>query len=243
MSLENVRIVLVEPLYGGNVGSVCRAMANMGIERLAVVNAPALDLEEVRRLACHAGEIFEQRRECATLAEAVADCVAVYGTSVRGGLYRRHSRTPREWASEILSGSDAGPVALVFGREDKGLTNDEIALCTRLIRIPSSDGYGSLNLSHAVMVCCYELFLRNGTFVPPVEKSAPARSGLRERMFAMWEDVLLSIGFMTPEKASHMMQGVRRILDRGAYTEDDVNIMMGVARQMAWARRRPPENE
>jgi tRNA/rRNA methyltransferase len=126
-------------------------------------------------------------------------------------------------------------VALVFGREDKGLSNEELALCSRVIQIPTSDSYVSLNLSQAVMVCCYEIFTATGMYEPPEEKSPLAESELRERMFDMWRELLLKIGFMDHSKSSHMMQGFRRIMGRGALTEDDVRIMMGVARQTDWA--------
>ncbi len=157
------------------------------------------------------------------------------GTSARTGLYRQHARTPREWAPVVLEDTERGRVALVFGREDKGLTNDELALCSRIIQIPTTDTYTSLNLAQAVMVCCYEIFAATDTYEPPEEKSALAPNELRERMFGIWRDLLLEIGFMESNKADHMMQGFRRVMGRGAQTEDDVRIMMGVARQSEWA--------
>jgi len=235
MGLEHIRVVLVEPLYGGNVGSVCRAMANTGLEALTLVAPGALDMGEARMMACHAGHVLESRRECATLAEALADCVLAVGTSAREGLYRQHARTPREWAPLILEAAAQGPVALVFGREDKGLSNEELERCSRIIRIPTSTDCPSLNLSQAVLICCYELFIAAGVYEPPVEKSDLAPAELRERMFVIWRELLLKIGFMEPDKADHMMQGIRRLMGRGALTEDDVRIMMGVARQADWA--------
>ncbi len=240
MDLSNVRIVLVGPLYGGNVGSVCRAMANMGISELLLVDAHNLDMEEARKMACHAGDILDGRRELSTLADAVEDCVAVAGTTARRGLYRQHARTPREWAPALAGLAARGPVAIVFGREDKGLSNDEIALCTHLMQIPTSTEYSSLNLSQAVMVCCYELFAVLDSFEAVTEKSELAEAGIRERMFEMWRELLLSVGFMKPEKADHMMHGLRRVLSRGALSNDDVNIMMGVARQCDWAAHAMP---
>jgi len=235
MELGNIRIILVEPLYGGNVGSVCRAMANSGIKALTLVNPKPLDMGEARMMACHAGHVLEGRCECATLAEAVADCTLVIGTSAREGLYRQHARPPREWAPVILDAAAQGPVALVFGREDKGLSNDELALCNRIIQIPTASDCPSLNLSQAVLICCHEIFVRADVYQPPEEKSVAATSELRERMFGIWRELLLKIGFMEPDKADHMMQGIRRLMGRGAVTEDDVRIMMGIARQADWA--------
>ena len=146
--LENIRIVLVGTLYTGNVGSACRAMANMGIRHLRLA-APNLqnDWEEGIRLAVHATDLIDSREEFATFEEAVADCVAVVGTTARGGLYRQHVKTPRECSADVLSLAATGPVAVVFGREDKGLLNEEIAQCTHLIRIPVDTGYTSINLA------------------------------------------------------------------------------------------------
>ncbi len=236
--LNNIRIVLVGTLYSGNVGSVCRAMANMGIRDL-VLAAPRIcdNWEEAARMAVHATDILEAKREAATLAEAVADCAFVVGTTARGGLYRQHVKTPREVAPELLRLAANGKVALVFGREDKGLSNDEIGLCTHLIRIPVHPDYTSLNLSQAVLLCCYELYSALGTYEPPVEKSLPAVAIHKQKLTTMWREMLLLIGFMKEDKADHMMQGVQRIFSRGVYSEDDVAIMMGVARQADWAAK------
>ena len=241
--LSNFRIVLVEPLYSGNVGSVCRAMANMGVRDLVLVKPQIVDgWAEGERLAVHAIDLLQARREVATLAGAVDDCVAVVGATARLGLYRQHVRTPRESAAELVNLSAKGRVALVFGREDKGLFNDEIGICTHLIRIPTSGEYVSLNLSQAVMVCCYEMFLALDSYEPPQEKSDIATAGHRLQMMKMWRQLLLEIGFMKPDKADHMMQGVQRVFARGAVTRDDVDILMGMARQADWAAKRGQKN-
>jgi len=236
MVLDNIRIVLVGTLYGGNVGSACRAMANMGISRLRLVAPdPHIKWDEAERMACHSEHILEGRQVYGTLAEAVSDCVAVAGTSVREGLYRRHARGPREVAPDLAALAEKGPVAVVFGREDKGLLNEEISSCTHLIRIPTSTVVSSLNLSQAVMVVCYELFSSLGKYEPLKEKSELASAALRERMFELWRSHLLRIGFMEEAKADHMMAGFNRIFSRGALTQDDVMILMGVIRQNEWA--------
>lgn len=236
------RIVLVEPLYSGNVGSICRAMANTGLHDLVLVKPQIVDgWEEGARMACHAGAILDGRRECSSLAEAVADCSAVVGTTARLGLYRQHVRTPRELAPELAGlAGQGGRVALVFGREDKGLLNDEIALCTHLVRVPTAPGYVSLNLAQAVMICCYELYLAQGSYTAPEEKSPPAPAAHRQKLMQMWRQMLLTIGYMSDEKADHMMQGFQRIFARGAQTADDVHMLMGVARQAQWAAHAEP---
>ncbi len=233
--LKNVRIVLCRPIYGGNIGAVCRSMMNMGLTELFITETVDFDYSEAQKMACWAGSILENRKHVDSLKEALADCGIAYGTTARLGLYRQHCKTPREWADEIVKDSMAGiKTAIVFGPEDNGLSNEELACCQRLIQIPSSDIYRSLNLSHAVAICAYELFLAAGGVVKALEKSGEAPIAMKERMFEMWEEALLKIGFMSEDKAEHMMLGIRRIFGRGNLTEDDVRIMMGVARQMKW---------
>ena len=238
---DQIRVVLVRPLYGGNIGSVCRGMMNFGFSRLVLV-APreGWDQDEARKYALGTVSILEQRTEAATLDEAVADCVAVTGTTARRGLYRSQAAAPRDWAPEFLARADLGPAALVFGPEDKGLTTDELARCTHQVMIPTSEAYPSMNLSHAVNLLLYELSTAAGGFDLPEEPSPEATVELRERMFAAWEETLRDIGFFGDDKARHMMLGLRRILTRGRLTENDVKILMGIARQARWAGKRDP---
>ena len=235
VSLDNIRIVLKSPIYGGNVGSVCRAMANMGFSDLAIAAPRPFNLDEARMMACHATDILDNRTEYPTLAGAVADCTTVMGTSARMGLYRQHARSPREWAPRAVEAARTGKVALLFGPEDDGLTTEELAVSTQIIQIPTTREVPSLNLAQAVMICCYEAFLASGLHEGPKEKSDEATSEFRERMFDMWRETLLHVGFFKEDKADHMMYGLRRILSRGALTVDDVRIMMGIARQTLWA--------
>lgn len=239
-ALKNIRIVLVRPIYGGNLGAVCRAMKNMGLRDLAVV-APnaALDFAEAHTRAVHATDILDARRQFDTLQDAIGDCALAAATTARPGLYRKHAKSPREWAPRLLESAAAGnKVAFVFGTEDDGLSNDELMRCTQLVRIPSSDQYPSLNLSQAVMICCYELFLASGVYEAPRESHPEAGIELRERMVDMWRDSLREIGFFDQGKEDHMMMAFRRIFSRAPLSESDVNILMGVARQARWASRR-----
>ncbi len=235
------RVVLVSPLQGGNIGSVCRAMANMGVGELAIVaprTGPGWE-EDARMMAVHARGILDSRIVTATFEEAIADCAAVVGTTCRGGLYRQHVQTPRELAPELVRLAKDQRVALVFGREDNGLDNDEIARCTHLLRIPSAPGYVSLNLAQAAMVVLYEMYTAQGAFELPEEKSPPCQGLQRQRLLELWRSAMLSVGFMKEDKADHMMQGFQRIFSRGVKTEDDAHIMMGVARQSEWASKNP----
>lgn len=236
--LDNIRIVLVGTLYTGNVGSSCRAMANMGIRHLRLA-APNLQnsWDEGERLAVHATDIMAAREEFPSLAEAVADSIAVVGTTAREGLYRQHVKSPRELAPEIVSLASQGPVSIVFGREDKGLLNEEIAQCTHLLRIPVSEGYTSINLSQAVLIACYEVFASSGSYVPPREKAPPAPQAQKAQLVKNWGEMLCEIGFMKSEQTAHFMQGFQRVFSRGVYTKDDAALMLGVARQAMWKAR------
>lgn len=238
--LGNIRVVLVQPLYGGNVGAVCRAMKNMGLHELVLVDPPEHDQHELRKMALSAGDIYDQHRRVDTLAEAVADCGAVAVTSARDGFYRDHGYTLRDGAPQLLEAAASQAVAIVFGREDSGMGNDDLKLATHIIRIPTSSAFSSMNLSQAVMAFCYELYTASGIFAPPKEISPDAPIEFRERMFEAWESTLLDIGFFDEAKAGHMMMGLRRVLTRGKLTTNDVKIMMGIARQAQWAANHKP---
>jgi len=236
MNFDNVRIVLVGPLYGGNVGSACRAMCNMGLSDLAVVTPREnLDMDEAHKMACHSDHILENMTVHEDLLSAIKDCTITVGTSARRGLYRQHAVTPREIAPKLTVETDNSKVAIVFGREDNGLTNNELTMCTDILNIPTATQNTSINLSQAVLICCYELFVATETFEPQEEKSDIATMEMREIMFKKWRKTLLKIGFMHEDKADHMMYGLRRILSRGQLTQDDVKILMGIARQAEWA--------
>ncbi len=236
MALPDIRVVLTRPKYGGNIGSVCRAMMNMGLSKLVLVDpAPEITDLDVRRYALRAEPLWLARTVHPTLMEAVADCATVVATTAREGLYRESVLNPRELAAFLLPESDNAPAALVFGPEDHGLSNDELKIATHIAQIPSTPEFSSLNLSQAVLILAYELYVASGTHIPRKERSDDAPLELRERMLTVLEQGLLKIGFMKEDKADHMMFGIRRILSRGRLSINDVKILMGVARQITWA--------
>lgn len=242
-ALGNLRVVLVGTLYGGNVGSACRAMANCGVRELRLVAPdPGLTWEFARQMAVHATDILDARKTYGTLAEAVADCVAVAGTSRRGGLFRRHFADSREVAPELLDLAERGPVALVFGREDKGLLNEELLLCTHVVQIPASPDYPSYNLAQSVLLLCHELYraAAGAARNRELESSPLATADLRGRMLAKLRAHLLGTGFMQEANADHMMEGFGRIFARGVRTEADAKLLMGAVQQAEWARRQAP---
>lgn len=241
-ALRNFKVVLVGTLYGGNVGSVCRAMANCGMSELRLVAPdPGLTWEFARQMAVHATDVLDARKTFATLREAVADCVAVAGTSRRGGLYRRHFADAREAAPALAGLARSGPVALVFGREDKGLLNEELLECTHVLRLPASPDYPSFNLAQSAVLVCHEMFraMSGPARNAELEASPLGTAELRARMMEKLRAHLLSVGFMRESDASRMMEGFGRILSRGAMTEADMKLVMGAVQQTQWRIAHP----
>jgi tRNA/rRNA methyltransferase len=237
---------LVRPIRGANVGAVCRAVKNMGAGALYTVNG-AFEPEHARQTAVHAADVFEARVEAASLAEALAGCSLVVGTTARGGPYRERGRDIRVAAHAIAGAERAGDAlapALVFGPEDSGLTNDEIAACHLLAYIPTGADYASLNLAQAAVVALYEV-LRARTAA--LEAETPARTGREvagarpradaaavEAMLVALERSLLAIGFLSEQNPQHVMMSLRDVLGRAGLDERELRILRGVARQMAW---------
>jgi len=236
--LDQIVVILSAPAYAGNIGSICRAMKNMGLSRLRVGNPRGnLFEDELRKMALSAIDIWERHESFDTVAEAVADCSLLGATSARTGFYRDTAKSIRDWAPTLLEeAAQGGTVGILFGNEISGLSNDELKLATHIIQIPSTEEYTSLNLSQAVMVCAYELYIQSGLFEgTPTERSPAAPIDMRERMFEAWSETMLDIGFAKQDKLGHMMMGLRRIMSRGHLSEKDTKIMIGLARQAQWA--------
>jgi tRNA/rRNA methyltransferase len=232
MSLERVRVVLVRTKSSGNVGSVARAMKNAGVSDLRLVAPRRYRPGAAARMAVHASDVLERAKLSVSLREAVADCSWVVGTTCRPGPYRSRTLSPREAAPEILSVCTASRVALVFGPEDHGLSNDELKLCHELVTIPADSAYPSLNLAQAVLVCLYELFVARH----PSRSSSPtpATSDRLERMYRNLGHALVRIGFLHGANPEHIMFTVRRIFGRARLDEREVAIWLGIARQIEW---------
>ncbi len=231
--LENIRIVLVAPKGSGNIGSVARAMKNFGAGDLAIAGRRRTESFWARAMATHARDTLKNARRFETLREAVADCGLVVGTTCRGGLYREHSRTPRAAAPEIVAAARAGKCALVFGPEDHGLDNDDLRYCQRLITIPTSPEFSSLNLAQAATICLYEIFLAAQQNVPAEEiERAPAEAV--ERLFDRMKTSMLDIGYLDPQNPEHILFAFRRIFGRTGLEEKDVRILTGLFRQIQW---------
>lgn len=231
--LKNIRIVLVRPRGSGNIGSVARAMKNFGAPELAVVGTARTRSFWARAMAVHGRNILSDAKCYATIRDAVADCTLVVGTTCRGGLYRKHSQSPREVAATIAAAARGGRVALLFGPEDHGLSNQDLQPCQLLITIPTHSDYRSLNVAQAAVICLYEIFLAS-LGAPAEGKIRRARAEDAERMYDRMRATLLKIGFLDSENPDHMLLAFRRILGRAGLEDTDVRIFTGLFRQIEW---------
>lgn len=240
-ALARIRVVLVRPRDAGNVGAAARAMKNTGLARLVLVAPPALDHARAAALAVHAHDVLAARTTCESLADAVADCGLVVGTSGRRTAVGAGALTPHALAPEILRVALVSEVALVFGPEDHGLPNHELDLCQRVITIPTSAAYASLNLAQAVLLCGYELLLADA--LPPAGAARTlAPQERRELLYAKLETALSAIGFLKRDSAEHVMRRLRRMLGRADLDDEEVQILLGLARQIAWAAAQLPRS-
>ncbi|WP_236685506.1 RNA methyltransferase [Geobacter pickeringii] len=232
---EQISVVLVEPQSPGNVGMVCRAMKNMGLRELRIVKGCCLDHPEALKFAVSAKDLLEGARVFSTLQEALADTELSVATTRRHGKYRQEIFSPTEIVAKIAANLSANRAAFVFGREDNGLSTDELSLCRWHATIPTSNEYGSLNLAQAVLIFCYELFKELGESLPEGEERGLAGSSELESLFGQMEHTLMRIGFLNPQNPAHIMRSMRRIFSRAELDGREVVVLRGMMTQIDWA--------
>jgi tRNA/rRNA methyltransferase len=231
----NLRVVLVSPRNPLNIGAAARAMSNFGFLRLGVVNAYEVAFREARS-AVGASAVVESAIEYASVAEAIADCSLVVGTTSIGHRQLQHPLRRLEYGARLIRRALATQrVALLFGSEKFGLSNDDLSWCHWLIRIPTREEHGSMNLGQAVAVCLYELIRRPAAAKPEPRRSA--RSGEIDRLTEYLLDALREAGYprtlSTPAK-------IRRMVRRLNIPEQDAEAWMGMLRQIVWKLTRTP---
>ena len=232
----NITIVLHEPQDLVNIGGVVRAMANMGLERLAVVDPAEFDPRRITGIAHRTEHIVERARVAATLEEALAEATYVVGTSARPRTAQRNYRRPRELASRIARRAHDGSVAIVFGREDRGLSNEALDRCHEVIVIPTSPSHASLNLAQAVLLVAYELFLA-GSGTPPQlptgkRSLGPAHAAELEEMYRALAAGLASIDFFKARKPESVMRVLRTIFGRTTLDAHEARLVRAVGYEM-----------
>lgn len=232
----NVRFVLVEPRSAGNIGASARALKNLGFSRLVLVR-PQCDhtASEARKMAVDARDLLDGVTRHDNLDGALAGAGIVVGTSRRMGKHRRPHWRFDELSDELARSTAGGEIAVVFGREDHGLSDVELDHCTHLAHLPAAAAYPSFNLSQAVLLCAYELRMAGLEAAPEPSSAAPADHAPREAMYRHLERSLRTIGFLTADSGEVVMRHFRRLLGRAQMTPEEVKMLRGVARQILWA--------
>ncbi|GHU28186.1 tRNA (cytidine/uridine-2'-O-)-methyltransferase TrmJ [Betaproteobacteria bacterium] len=234
--LSKVRIVLSNPSHPGNIGAAARAMKTMGLSRLYLIHPKKFPDPEATARAAGADDVLRQATLCATLDDALSGVVFAVALSARHRNLGPERLQAREAAPLILekAGDGTGDVALVFGNETAGLSNDEVQRCQRTVFIPANPDYSSLNLGAAVQLLCYELRLAAyGGRPPEVTKtvpfsSPPASGDDIERFYAHLERVMVRTGFLDPSQPKRLMPKIRRLYGRAGLERDEINILRGM---------------
>lgn len=227
-----VRIVLVGTTHPGNIGAVARAMKNMGLADLALVNPKTFPSAQAVARASGANDILDNASVHTSLDDAVADCGWVLGTSARRRSIAWPTMTSREAADAVLERCAKSRVAVVFGPEKTGLCNEDMDRCAALVAIPTTD-FSSLNLAMAVQVVAYDLYVRRDEFsVEQSEESAPATAGELEHLYNHIERMALDSGFLNPDNPRYLMRRIRRLFARAEPDQNEINILRGLLAQL-----------
>lgn len=231
-SFASVRVVLVNTSHPGNIGAVARAMKNMCLERLYLVEPNEFPSAEATSRASGADDLLARAVVCSTLEEALAGCHFVAGTSARNRSISWPVMASRESAARLVEESAMGDVALVFGREDSGLTNEELDRCHYLVHIPTNPDFSSLNLGAAVQVLAYELMMAE-----PLAKSLANEEEARgelatademESFFQHLEQTMVELEFLDRNHPRKLMRRLRRLFNRARPDQTEVNILRGI---------------
>ena len=233
VNLDNIAIVLVQSLIPENIGSVARAMDNMGLKRLVLVEPKNCDRSRILKPATGSSvQLIEDMEVHGNLKEALTPFQYVVGTTARTGYLRPAMTQPRRLATDLVSISQENRVAILFGREDSGLTNEHLHLCHAIATIPTAH-FPSLNLAQAVMIISYELFMA-GLNTQPRSVPRLANKFELEGMYDHIWSVLKKIGFLNPQNPGHWMVYVRRFLSRIPLRAGEAQLIRGICRQMNW---------
>lgn len=234
---DNIRIVLVNTTHPGNIGGVARAMKNMGLSELHLVEPKKFPHTNADARAAGATDLLEGAVVHPDLPSAIADCHLVVGTSARGRHIPWPVIDPRELAAIVQPLPNDKKIAVIFGREDRGLTNDELHLCHHHVHIPSNESFSSLNIAAAVQVITYELRMA-GLYAQQNAEHKPrwgtewdielAESAEMERMFSHLEETLVDIEFLNPENPRQLMPRLRRLFLRAVPDKVEVNVLRGI---------------
>jgi tRNA (cytidine32/uridine32-2'-O)-methyltransferase len=239
---NKLRIVLVATSHPGNIGAAARAMKTMCLSRLLLVDPLEFPHADASARASGAVDVLETAEVVKTLDEALAGCALIAGTSARQRGLGPPVLSPRECMQRLHAATAAGQeVALLFGRERTGLTNEELARCHILVNIPSNPDYSSLNIAAAVQVLGYESMLARGA-VPAVGESEepPATAEEMEKLYEHIESAALDTGFLDPANPKHLMRRIRRLFNRARPDQNEVHILRGLLSALQNPKPRRP---
>lgn len=234
-----IRIVLVETSLPRNVGSTARAMKNMGLEELWLVRPQQFPHAEATALASAASDLLACARVVASIGEAVADCGLVLGASARTRNAHWTVLDARAAGRRTVEMAASRPVAILFGNERNGLSNEDLAPCHALVTIPTSPGYGSLNLAQAVQVVAYEVHMAAAAQpVPPPSEVPPASGAQVAHLYAHLATVLEEIGFTDARNGLHVLAKLQRLIGRAVPDEEEVRVLRGILSAVQQSGRR-----
>lgn len=225
---SHTRIVLVNTSHPGNIGAVARAMKNMGLRSLYLVDPKVYPSAEATARASGADDLLADAVVCGELNQALEDCPLVIGASARARAIDCPRLTPRECAALIRARAHAGPAAVVFGREHSGLSNAELDRCHFQLSIPVDPQFPSLNLAAAVQIFAYELFVAHSGGAESRDASVPVPAEEMERFYQHLEQILIEIGFLDPARPRHLMRRLRRLYNRAQPDQNEMNILRGI---------------
>lgn len=233
VNLDNISIVLLQPRYSENIGAAARAMRNMGIRQLVIVDPQNFDLSKALKLATHfASDIIEKSKFCPDLKEALSSFNYVVGTTARLGGQRQVVCTPLTLARNLIPISVKNRIAILFGPEDKGISNEDIRYCHALVNIPTTE-FSSLNLAQSVMILCYEIFIAGGEANEEFTPRMASRHEL-DGMYDQLKDILVRISYINSENPDYWLNHFRSFFNRLQLRAKEVNIVRGLCRQVDW---------
>lgn len=241
--MTQVRIVLVDTQHPGNIGGVARAMKNMALRDLALVRPRVFPHADATARASGADDLLMQARVHDSVDAAIADCGLILGTTARERVQHFEVFDPRCAALRLTEAGTARPAAVLFGAERIGLTNDDLARCHALLRIPANPEYVSLNLAMAAQIVCYEILLASGAQLPDPQRAVPLASAEEmQKFYTHLEEVLEDVDFTDrTESGVHLMGRFRRLFNRAAVDANEVNILRGFLTAIQGRRRKAGE--
>ncbi len=242
--IPNSGIILVQPKYPENIGASARIAYNFGIAKLFVVTTETFDEERMLKMATHkAAHLVRSMQNCSTTAEAAASFQFIVGTTARLGKQRLQEQSPREVMTELAPHVATSSIALMFGPESSGLSNEDLDLCQFASTIPTAR-FASINLAQAVAIHCYELYtaLHTAPFAS-IPKSEYANSFELEGMYEHIDELLTSITFVQQNNRNYWMRSVRQFLGRVQLKKREASMIRGVCRKLLWYGGQQPTKQ